>query len=307
VNLQLLETFARRHHGLVTLDAVLASGQSRRTWYRAVESGLLVLIHPGVARVATSPTSRLQRIHAAVLAAGPGAHASHRTACELWGIPRPVTDPIDVMTPSRTRRPKELDGVVMHRPRDRVDLDPVWRHGIPTSKLLRCLTDLGAVDAESIHAAVGHVLTERLASGAALHWATRAHSRKGRHGVVALRGALEEWLLDGKLLDSDLEIEMKKVRSRFPLPPMTFHAICAGYEVDFLVDGTNVVIECDSLEFHDKRREDFERDRRKKADLAAAGYLVVPITWRQLTRQPKWVVAVITRSVRGIQASGRAS
>jgi very-short-patch-repair endonuclease len=79
---------------------------------------------------------------------------------------------------------------------------------------------------------------------------------------------------------------------------MTFHAIVIGYEVDFRVDDTPVVIECDSFEFHDRRRVDFERDRRKKADLAAAGHPVVPITWYQLTREPKWVVAKIWQAVR---------
>ncbi|WP_116999761.1 hypothetical protein [Desertimonas flava] len=296
VKLHLVEPFTRRHHGLLTMQAVLESGQSKRTWYRANDSGLLVPVYPGVSRVVSSPTSRLQAIHAAVLAMGDGAVASHRTGLELWGVPDLQFDGVDVML-TRRRHPVVPDGIVVHRPRDLIDIAPVWRHGIPASKLLRGLTDLGAVAPDRVHAAVGHVLTERLASGAALYWATRAHSRQGRHGVVALRDALHEWLVDGKVLDSDLEREMNKARRRHKLPPMTFHAICAGYEVDWLVDGTMVVVECDSLEYHDKRREDFERDRKKKADLAAAGYRVVPITWRQLTRQSKWMAAVVRSAI----------
>lgn len=296
MKLPLVELFTRRHHGLLTLDATLASGQSKRTWYRGHESGLLVPIYAGVARIATSPTSRIQDIHAAVLALGDGAMASHRTGLELWEVPGMRFDGFDVMV-SRRRHPRVPDGIVLHRPRDLVDVDPVFRHGVRASKLLRGLTDVGAVEPDRVHAAVGDVLTRGLASGTALYWATRAHSRHGRHGVVALRDALCEWLLDGKVLDSELEREMNKARKRYGLPAMTFHAVCAGYEVDWLVDGTMVVIECDSLEYHDKRREDFERDRMKKADLAAAGYRVVPITWRNLTRQPKWVAATVRRAV----------
>lgn len=295
MKLVLVESFTRRHHGLLTLDATLASGQSKRTWYRGHETGLLVPMYRGVARIATSPTSRLQEIHAAVLAIGRGAMASHRTALELWQVPDMRFDGFDVMV-SRRRHPRVPDGIVLHRPRDRIDIDPVVRHGVPASKLLRGLTDLGAAAPDRVHAAVGDVLHRGLASGTALYWATRAHSRQGRHGVVALRDALRDWLVDGKVLDSELEREMNRVRKRYGMPAMTFHAICAGYEVDWLVDGTMVVIECDSLEYHDRRREDFERDRKKKADLAAAGYRVVPITWRNLTREPKWVAATVDRA-----------
>lgn len=296
MKLHLVESFTRRHHGLLTLGAVLDSGQSKRTWYRANNSGVLVPVYPGVSRVTTSPTSRLQEIHAAVLAVGEGAIASHRTCLELWGVPDMRFDGFDVMV-LRGRHPVVPSGIVLHRPRDLIDVTPISRQGIDASKLLRGLTDLGAVAPDRVHAAVGDVLTRGLASGAALYWATRAHSRHGRHGVVALRDALHDWLVDGKVLDSELEREMNKARRRHGLPAMTFHAICAGYEVDWLVDGTMVVIECDSLEYHDKRREDFERDRKKKADLAAAGYRVVPITWRQLTRQPKWVASAVLSAV----------
>ena len=44
-----------------------------------------------------------QTICAAVLAAGPGAMASHRSAAWLWGIPAEPTDPVDVLLPRRTR------------------------------------------------------------------------------------------------------------------------------------------------------------------------------------------------------------
>ena len=140
---------------------------------------------------------REQRIAAAVLGAGTGAVASHRSAAHLWGIPRPDDDAIDVTLLDR-RRQATLDGVVVHRPRDRLDITPVVRHHIRTSGVLRLLCDLGAVDPPSVPAAVDHVLTNGLASPEALRTAIDAHARRGRHGVPALHDALADRVLDGR-------------------------------------------------------------------------------------------------------------
>jgi very-short-patch-repair endonuclease len=50
------------------------------------------------------------------------------------------------------------------------------------------------------------------------------------------------------------------------------------------------VVEVDGYAYHGSRAA-FERDRRRDADLTAAGYRVVRITWRQLTSEPHAVVA----------------
>lgn len=192
-----LELFAHDHHGLVTRDVALRRGMSRFQWYKAIESGLLEPIHPGVCRLCGAPPTREQAIAAAVLGAGPGAMASHRSAAHLWGIPRTDDDPLEIILPVRTRR-ATLDGVIVHRPRDRRDLSPVLRQNIRTSNVLRLLCDLGAVDEPSVHAAVGHVLGAGMASPHALRTAIDAHTRRGRHGVPAFRAALDAWMIDGK-------------------------------------------------------------------------------------------------------------
>lgn len=298
MNLRLVEPFALAHHGLVTLDAVRQAGLSKSTWNRAVIDGQLELVHPGVARIVGSARTRHQLVAAAVLAAGKGAVASHRTAAGLWGIERPPDDPLELILPERTRQ-ATLRGVIVHRPRDQLDLGAVFRFSIPTSKLLRMLCDLGAVDRGGVHAAVGHVVTHGLASPNSLATAVGMHSRRGRPGVPAFREALDDWLVEGKCLDSELERRMKNLVKRAGLPPIEFHpAPILGYEVDFHVTGTPIVLECDGWEFHDKRRAKFERDRRQDAELTAAGYITVRFTWTMLTRQPQWVASMIGNAVR---------
>lgn len=291
-----LDAFARRHHGLLTSAAFVACGATKRTWYRWIETGRLIPIHPGVARLPGVAVTKEMRIAAAVLAAGPGAMASHRSAAYLAGVPRPEDDPIDVMF-GRDRRLTDLDGVVVHRPRDPIDLRSVVVRGIESTVMLRWLVDLGAVDPDGASPAIGQMVTDGRVSAKALRWAGRAHSRQGRHGIVAFRGAVDEWLIGNRLPDSVLEKAMNQLRIAYSLPPMTFHAMLIGYEVDFYIDGTPIVLECDSWEFHDKARRDFERDRKKKADLAAAGYVVVPFTYRNVVNRPAWVASTIRRAV----------
>jgi very-short-patch-repair endonuclease len=288
VDTQRLELFALDHHGLVTRAAAGRAGMSTSAWYRALSSGRFEPIHANVARLFGSPATREQRIAAAVLAASPGAMASHRSAAHLWGVPRPDDDPIDIIVVSRTRG-LALDGVIVHRPRDDKDLSPVLRKGIPTSNILRLGCDLGAVDPPGARAAVLYVVTNAIASPRALRTACDVHTRRGRPGVPAFRAALDEFIIDGKPVDSILESTMRDVGRRFGLPAMEFHARVCGYEVDFLVTGTPVVLECDGWDSHGRKRRLFERDRDRTATLVADGYVVVPFTWRRLVRDPAWV------------------
>jgi very-short-patch-repair endonuclease len=296
VRLKLVETFARANHGLVTLEAVRGAGLSKSTWNRAIAAGQLELVHDRVARIAGAMVTPHQAYAAAVLAAGRGAVLSHRAAAHVWGIPLPTVPEPELILPARSRQ-ATLHGVVVHRPRDLLDLGAVLKHGIPTCNLLRLACDYGAVHPEGTHAVVGHILTHGWMSPRALDTAIRMHGRRGRPGVPALRAALEDWVVDGKALDSELERQMKRLVKRFRLPPVVFHPVVRGFEIDFQVIGTNVLIECDSWEYHDKRRSNFERDRRRNAELVAAGYAVVQVTWTMVTRQPKWVATMIRTAV----------
>lgn len=297
MRLQEIDQFAAAHHGVVSMAACLDAGWSERSWYRALRCGELEVVHQGVARLPGTVRTRLQLVAAAVLAAGPGALASHRTAAALWGVERPDDEPIDVLLPGRRRRSSpRLDGVVVHRPRDPRDLNPSRRSHVPCTNILRTLCDLGAVDPGGVNAAVGFVLTSGLASAAALDAALRTHSRKGRHGIVAFREAFVDWMIDGQVRDSELEKAMHSLVRRFGLPAVEFHPVLAGFEVDFRVTGTPIVLECDGFAVHG-RRESFENDRRRDAELAAAGYIVVRFTWRALRHRPQWVASMIRRAV----------
>jgi very-short-patch-repair endonuclease len=58
----------------------------------------------------------------------------------------------------------------------------------------------------------------------------------------------------------------------------------------------HLIVEVDGFAFHSSRSS-FERDRRRDAHLIAHGYRVIRVTWRQLTREPDAVVALLARAL----------
>ena len=285
MDLRLIEPFALEHHGLVNRAAAERLGVTASTWYRALDRRLIEPMSKNVARLIGSPMTREQRILAAVWSAGPDAFASHRSAAHLWGIERPEDDPVDVMVPKRTRH-VTLTNAVVHRPRDDKDMRPILRSKIPTARPIRMLCDLGAVDDQSVYDALEGILASRVMTVRAARAGLKRHAKSGHDGITALRAALDRWQLHERVPPNVLESKMASLLQREGLPPATFHAIVMGYEVDFLVDGTSVVIECDGWGAHGLDRDQFEFDRERNAKLLAGGYPVVHVTWLQVTKTP---------------------
>ncbi len=299
-----VERWALAHHGLVPVSLMRRPGEtderrlgmpSTHAWRRAVASGDLVLVQRGVARLRGAPVTTEMRIAAAVLAV-PGSMASHRSAIYLWGGERRDREPIDIIVDRGRARP-HLDGVVVHRPTDRVDLRPVMRSRIPTTNIIRTLCDLGAVDPDGVGAAVEHAVVSGHVRLAGLRSLIERHQSQGRSGIGALRAAVDSWPLGDKPPDSMLEVEMARLLLQHRLPRATFHPVIGGYEADFLIDGTRIVLECDGWEWHAKRPERARRDRERDADLLALGYATVRFTWGCITRRPAETAAKIRRVV----------
>ena len=70
-----------------------------------------------------------------------------------------------------------------------------------------------------------------------------------------------------------------------------------GWEVDFQVIGSPVILECDGWAFHGLDRTTFERDRIRDAQLTAAGWIVVRFTYRSITSTPGWTAQRIRAAV----------
>lgn len=133
---------ASGQHDVVTLAQIEELGLSARAIRHRAASGRLQRLHHGVYALGR-PTSH-GRWMAAVLACGPGAILSHRSAAALWGIAEQIGPVIDVATPHRAGRSRP--GIAVHRGADlAADGDITSRDGIPCTSLARTLLDLAAV------------------------------------------------------------------------------------------------------------------------------------------------------------------
>jgi very-short-patch-repair endonuclease len=226
-----------------------------------------------------------------------GAIASHRSAAYLWGLDIAGDDPVDITVLTRGRR-IERAGVAVHRPTDMDDLRPSSRKGIRCANPLRVLIDLGTVAPERVGDAIAQFSIGGLVSPDAAWAVLHRHARKGRPGVVALRSELEDWKFGSRPPDSVLEVEMAKLLSRHGLPAAEFHQRIMGFEVDFRICGTSLIIECDGWAWHGTRREQYERDTERDAILGAAGFIVRRFTWQQIRRRPAWVAEIIRAQLR---------
>jgi very-short-patch-repair endonuclease len=83
------------------------------------------------------------------------------------------------------------------------------------------------------------------------------------------------------------------------LPLPVVNARIAGYEVDFHWPAARLIVETDGRETHDTPHQ-FEEDRRRDLALSLAGWRVVRLTWRQVTREPETVVALLRSQLASI-------
>ena len=67
-----------------------------------------------------------------------------------------------------------------------------------------------------------------------------------------------------------------------------------AYKADFLWREEGPVAETDGYRFHSSRRA-FEHDRMRDQRLTVAGFVVVRLTWRQLTQEPDRVLSTVKK------------
>jgi predicted transcriptional regulator of viral defense system len=109
-------------HGVISRRQALEGGMSVTQIRRRLRNGRWKQLHQGVYAAFTGEPTRLALIWSALLAAGPGAAASHDTAAELYRLGRSRAEAIHVTIPAvRTMQrahdfgPQALPRLVVHR------------------------------------------------------------------------------------------------------------------------------------------------------------------------------------------------
>ena len=111
-----LRNTAATQRGLFTARQASRHGWTRQRLHRWLRAGRVLRVHPSVYRFAGAPDDWLTDLLAAVLAAGEGAVASHRSAMAMHLIAPASRDhptPIEVSIPAS--RDAKVRGAVIHR------------------------------------------------------------------------------------------------------------------------------------------------------------------------------------------------
>jgi very-short-patch-repair endonuclease len=298
---------ARVQHGVVSRAQMRSMGYSDRVIAGLIRRGWLERAQPSVFRVAGAPLTWRQAVMAAVLAAGPGSAASHLTAAALNGFEGARPGPIHVTSPRWKRRPR-LAGVIVHESQDLIPSDIIEIDGIPTTKPVRTLIDVGClVDAATLETWLDQCIREGCASIARVEKRRREVARPGRNGVGPMGVLLRERVRRQRVTHSGFEVRLSRLLEDhgFARPERQFR-VCDDHggfvaQVDLAYPAFRTALEADSLTWHSSRRS-FDGDRARWNRIKAAGFEVLVFTWDHVHRDPHHVLST-TRDVLARQAT----
>jgi very-short-patch-repair endonuclease len=274
---------AGRQHGVVGTKQLHALGLTKDSIAGWESRGALHRLHRGVYAVGHTAITRRGRWMAAVLASGPGAVLSHRSATALWGIWGSGAGKIHVTVPRKSRSTGAIRRHFSVLSPDEVEV----HDGIPVTAAARAVLDLAAEKGEAaaesalremeyleIHGKVSlPLLLRRYPKHRGSPTARAALDHLGDDPGGRLRSPLEELFLP--FLDAH----------RIPRPRLNSWLTIGEdrFQVDCLWPNARLIAELDGFQSHGTKRA-FRADRERDRRLLAANYRVVRIARGQLTK-----------------------
>ena len=284
---RVISGLADRQHGVVAHWQLQRLGLSRDVIERSALAGRLHRIHVGVYAVGHRAVRQEGRWLAAVLACGPEALLSYRSAGANFAIRPSARGRIDVTVPARGRRQRA--GIHIHSARHLDPADITSHRGIPTTSLARTLLDLATfLPSTQLDRAIE--AAERLELFDLRSIEDVLARSNGHRGAGRLRRVLDDYRhVD---IRSELEGRFLALCREGDLPLPATNVLIEGFLVDAVWREQKLIVELDGYRFH-RTRAAFERDRRRDAVLAVAGYRTVRITHLMLDRESTRVVEVL--------------
>jgi hypothetical protein len=265
--------------GPISREQLMELGFGRGAIDYWLASGRLHPLFRGVYLLGHEAITAKGRMMGPVLAYGDKALLSHRHATEWWGFARTSRKDVDVTVPGRSKAGQ--DGITLHLVRRLDPRDVTVHEGVPITTVARTLLDYAeVVPRNRLKRAIEEADRLRMFDGFAIQ-ELLARS-PGRRGHKPVRELLSDFVYD-EFSRQELEALFFDLCKEAGLLLPTMNAMICGYEVDAYWPGTNLIVELDSHAYH-LNPTAFEADRLRDAELLLAGYRVVRITYRQLTR-----------------------
>ena len=271
VDLPRLQRVARRQWGVVSRRQLAALGFSAHGIAEWVRTGRLIRLHRGVYAYGHDRLTVEGRWLAAVMACGPGAVLSHRSAAQLWGIRQSSATLTDVTVPSRNGRIRRA-GIRIHRSGRLAAAEVTEHRGIPVTTVARTLLDLAdGLNPQALRRTVTEAEYRDLFDLSALN--AVVDNNPGRRGAKLIR-AVEA---AGHRTRSPLEERFLAFIERRGVEEPESNVWLDGYEVDFLWRKVGLVVEMDGAAEHGTRHA-VNADRLRDRVLWRRGFRVMRLT-----------------------------
>lgn len=265
-----------RQFGVLSGAQLRELGIGRGAVQNAVRVGRLHRVHHGVYALGHTLLRPEGHRLAAVLACGPGAVLSHRSAAAHWELLATSQERIDVTAP---RSRQGVPGIRLHTSRSLGAQDTTRHEGIPITTVHRTLLDLAAtVRDDQLENALAQAMHLQLYDQRAIDDVIARSN--GHRGTRVLKDATRQ---EPQITKSMWEIRMLGLVRGAHLPePICNKALHAPDHgectPDFSWPAHDLIVETDGWEAH-RTLAAFRSDRAKDAALTAAGYKVLRFTW----------------------------
>lgn len=290
-----IRALAESQHGIVTREQLRLLGWSDGGVSGLVANGRLIRVGRGVFALGHRRPDDRHRWKRDVMARGDNAWLGDQSGAALWDLHLGDDGTTRLVVPAHGSR-AAVTGV---RCRRSSTLDPdehtTVRYEIPVTTVARTLVDL----ASRVRPAQLRRAVER-AEALELFDLRQVTPMLSERGAKPLRVLLDDARAHGlPMTRSLLEAEFIEFCLAYGLPRPQINRWDGSREVDFRWAELGVVVEADGWEFH-RTRAAFERDAERTQALAAGGWIVIRVTWRQLRSDPEAVAARL-RPVLGVK------
>lgn len=277
----------------ITREEILKVGGTDRMIASRVQRGMWSKPHAGVYRLGPEPSVWLEKLDAAIVAAGPSAVVSHRAAYVLWGLDGIDALLVEITVPYGCA--PVPSGVIRHRTRREMAREIV--QGLPVTSVSRSLLDSARyLPVPVLVKGIDSALRRELTSLSRLWETARNQGGRGVPGSGKFRRALAH-VDDSGRTGSPAEAAILLEMRRHGIPDSTpqWEVLAPSgrrYLVDFGWPNRAKGVEIDGLDAH-SGSERLERDLIRQNDLMDAGVDLRRFTARRVRNDPAAVVEEI--------------
>lgn len=289
---QAVAEIATGQEGLITTPQLLCTGLGPGAIRYRRKTGRLHVVHRGVYLVGHRVITPVGCVTAAILACGPTAVVSHRSAVMLWELLDGLGRGSVHVSSATHLRPRT--GLAIHRRREIHPADVRRRHRLPLTAPALTLLDLAESEPFPV---LRRALNEARVRGLVDQRAFDElfERTNGRAGWSPLRQIFGDEQAPDFSRSRAEEIFWDLVKKAgLPLPRRNVRVL--GHELDFYWPGPRLNVEIDGRAAHGTGLR-FETDRDRDAHLASVGIRVMRITWQQLTRRPEIVIGRLSEAL----------